>query len=415
MAVFEGGTEAELRAVERLVEAYPDDKDALQHMARCYSGLGKFGQAIQTDERILALDSTDGSVYNNLAYMYFNLGDPDKSITAINRYIALEPSEPNPYDSRGDLYAFNGRYREAADSYRKALERSPTFGPSLEKLGDMSILLKNYARAESCYTAMSAFTNKNDRSMGRTKFAIVQAYQGRLREAIRLLQSGVSADRMEQHEGFNSIVKLAMLSFLHSELGEYDQALQAATQSMSLIRRFAPQRVFGFAPILTNIAVAGGQTSKLDSIYQALGLDSTRADADRLRAYWNCMAIQALDGNEPRLALAYIERIPYLGPTGDDAWIHDLLGRIYLALGRPADAIPEFEGIAHGYSIPHFHDVPQTVKSHYLLGQAYEMSGWTDKAIDEYQQFLDIWHDPDPEIKEIADAKSRIAKLKSGA
>ena len=415
IASHDKGADAERAALERLVQAYPDDKDALQRLAVTYSSSGRMREAIGLYERSLALDSTDGRVYNNLAYMYFNYGDPDKSITAINRYIALEPDEPNPYDSRGDLYAFNGRYREAADSYRKALEHSPTFAPSLEKLGDMSILLKDYARAESCYTAMSAFANKNDRSMGRTKFAIVQAYQGRLREAIRLLQSGVSADRMEQHEGFNSIVKLAMLSFLQSELGDYGQAWQSANRSMVLIRQFAPKRVYGFAPIFANIAVAAGYLSQLDSVYQDLGIDSTQTDADRLRSYWSCMAIQALQRNEPKIALAYIERIPYFSPTGDDAWIHYLLGRIYLALGRPADAIPEFEGIAHGYSISHFHDVPQCVKSHYLLGQAYEMSGWTDKAIDEYQQFLDIWHDPDPEIKEIADAKARIAKLKSGA
>jgi hypothetical protein len=43
------------------------------------------------------------------------------------------------------------------------------------------------------------------------------------------------------------------------------------------------------------------------------------------------------------------------------------------------------------------------------------MSGWTQKAIAEYERFLDIWHDPDFECTEIDDAKDRLSKLKTGA
>jgi cytochrome c-type biogenesis protein CcmH/NrfG len=52
------------------------------------------------------------------------------------------------------------------------------------------------------------------------------------------------------------------------------------------------------------------------------------------------------------------------------------------------------------------------VKAHYLLGIAYEKSGWNAKAIEQYEEFLDIWKNADPGIPEIADAKERVKRLK---
>jgi cytochrome c-type biogenesis protein CcmH/NrfG len=55
------------------------------------------------------------------------------------------------------------------------------------------------------------------------------------------------------------------------------------------------------------------------------------------------------------------------------------------------------------------------VKAHYLLGLAYEKSGWNSKAVEKYQEFLEIWKDADPGIPEVEDAQERAARLKSEA
>ena len=46
------------------------------------------------------------------------------------------------------------------------------------------------------------------------------------------------------------------------------------------------------------------------------------------------------------------------------------------------------------------------------LGQLYESLGKTDKAIEQYRTFIDLWKNADPELQpRVADARRRLAKL----
>ena len=57
----------------------------------------------------------------------------------------------------------------------------------------------------------------------------------------------------------------------------------------------------------------------------------------------------------------------------------------------------------------------RSVLVYYQLGRAYEDSGWKNKAIAAYEEFLEIWKDADPGMKEVEDARERLATLKGGA
>jgi len=47
-----------------------------------------------------------------------------------------------------------------------------------------------------------------------------------------------------------------------------------------------------------------------------------------------------------------------------------------------------------------------------MLGKIYELQGDTDKAIEHYEKFLDLWKDADPGIPEVEDARKRLDGLK---
>jgi len=93
-----------------------------------------------------------------------------------------------------------------------------------------------------------------------------------------------------------------------------------------------------------------------------------------------------------------------------------LMGLAYLEAGRLGEAVEEFEASLDDYSEERLNENPvRSVLVYYQLGRAYEGSGWNDKAITAYEEFLEIWKDADPGIKDVEDVRERLAKLKGGA
>jgi tetratricopeptide (TPR) repeat protein len=52
-------------------------------------------------------------------------------------------------------------------------------------------------------------------------------------------------------------------------------------------------------------------------------------------------------------------------------------------------------------------------KSFYMLGKIYEQQGDTVKAIEHYEEFLDLWKDADSGIAEVNDARKKLAGLRN--
>ena len=88
-------------------------------------------------------------------------------------------------------------------------------------------------------------------------------------------------------------------------------------------------------------------------------------------------------------------------------------GRALLLARRIGEAVAALEKAEKTYDRSRTSSVTLAVRVHYWLGQAYEASGWNDKAIHEYKEFLHIWRDADKDILLLKDARERLAKLKA--
>jgi len=84
-----------------------------------------------------------------------------------------------------------------------------------------------------------------------------------------------------------------------------------------------------------------------------------------------------------------------------------------LETGNLAGAVEEFETQLNSYDFFRLVSGTRNIKIHYYLGLAYEQSNWYDKAIVQYELYLDILKDADFEFDEIKDAQERLKRLKS--
>ena len=117
-------------------------------------------------------------------------------------------------------------------------------------------------------------------------------------------------------------------------------------------------------------------------------------------------------------AIAYFEQaeslLPFpcsLGPfTNDQALFAEPLALAYFQAGELEKAQEEHERISTmPTGILYWSDI--YTKSFYMLGRISEQKEQKEKAIEHYEKFLELWKDADLGIKEVEDARKRVAEL----
>jgi serine/threonine protein kinase/Flp pilus assembly protein TadD len=418
-----------IKKLKLIVERYPDEKDAFSGMASIYYNLREFEEAVRWYNRVIEMDPRDKNVYNSLAYCYNDMGDFEKSIWAINKYISLVPDEHNPYDSRGDIYAWNGKIDQAIESYKKALEIKPDFYFSRAKLGLMYLFKKEYAQAESCFNALSASSDKANRSIGRTTLALIPLYQGKFGQALEILDNGIAADKMEQFEGAPNVTKHALKVFIYEERENLDSALKEAEICTELIKKEYPFDPVYLRDLYIYILAKNDHVKEAEEIAKSLKKDIGEKNQTAMYAYWLALGtVEQAKGNK-KTAISCLEELtnnPLPNPEGfltrsPLAWslppfqARFLFAEACLESNRLDEAVTQLEKALSSYDEGRATVPISAVKAYYLLGLAYEKSGWKAKAIEQYEEFLDIWKDADPGIKEVEDAKERLNKLRANS
>jgi serine/threonine protein kinase/Flp pilus assembly protein TadD len=401
-----------IKELQKMIERYPQEKIALFALGALYYGLRQPEEAVRTLTKAVEIDPLFKMAYNVLAYAYNEMGDFEKSIWAINKYISLAPDEANPYDSRADLYAYNGRLDQAIESYKKALEIKPDFYVSLSKLGYMYIFKKNYTQADSCFKALSSSNEKLYRLIGRTCLSFIPLYQGKFEDALEVLDDGLAADRMELAEGQPDAAKYLMKAQIYEEKKNMGLALNETEIVIGVLKKVAPSDPVNSRDYYANLLAESGKIKEAEEIARTLKKDIEEKNPTLIYSYWLASAaIEKVKGNTS-IEVNYLEKADKEAPA-PLFHVRFFLGKAYLESGKIGEAVAELEKALLRYdniraSLPIW-----AVKAYYLLGLAYEKSGWKAKAIEKYEEFLDIWKNADPGIPEVEDAKERLKKLRA--
>jgi serine/threonine protein kinase/Flp pilus assembly protein TadD len=405
-----GNQTQEIKALEKIIERYPEEKEAYFMLATIYQlQLRRYQQAVDCLNKAIEIDPLYKIAYNMLAYAYNEIGDFEKSIWAINKYISLAPNEANPYDTRGDLYAWNGKIDQAIESYKKALEIKPDFYASLAKLGFMYLFKKEYAKAESCYQKLCSSSDKDTRSEGRLNLAYIPTYQGKFENALQILDDGIVADRMDQVEGWQNTSKPLLKARIYEEKKNLNLALKEMEKYMKIWHRSYPDDKFYGRTYYARLLAENREFAKAQEVAKALKKD-IGGDQFLMRSYWWVVGRIELAKGNLEASITNLEKAAKSVPNFD---CHYELANAYLQVGRLDEAVSEFEKVLSRYDNDRAWSANWAVRAYYLLGLAYEKSGWNKRAIEKYEEFLDIWKNADPGIPEMEDAKERVRKLRA--
>jgi serine/threonine protein kinase/tetratricopeptide (TPR) repeat protein len=399
-----------IEELQKIVERYPAEKAAFYWLGVTYWQMGDLELAIDQLTAAVEIDPLYDIIYNMLAYLYHEIGNYERSIWAINQYISIAPDEANPYDSRADLYGYNGKIDQAIESYRMAIEKKRDFYWSWSKLGHMYLFKREYARAESCYQNLTSSQDKDTRSEGRTYLAFIPLYQGKFQEALQHLDHGLAADKMEQVEGLQSANKHFAKAVIFRERNNLNSALAEAQRALEINRKGPPAVQLIWRHYYIQFLAENKDFEKAEEETRSLKRDTEKTDPSQMYRYWFALgSIEFATGNveaslnEFEKAAREVKYFP----------VSYALARAYLEAGRLSDAVGELEGMLSKYDENRAYSTFLNAKAHYLLGLAYERSDWRDKAIEQYEEFLEICKDADEGIEEVEIASKRVEALKA--
>jgi tetratricopeptide (TPR) repeat protein len=274
----------------------------------------------------------------------------------------------------------------------------------------MYLFKREYARAESCYKALASSSEKVARSKGKTCLALIPLYQGRLDEALRILDAGITADGMEEAKAWQ-LEKHFRKATIYREKKNLDLALEETQKAMEISGEVYPHTPASRWEYYVRLLTENNEIAKAEEAANAFRKDIEEKDPSLMYLHWYTLGFIEWSKGNTEAALTQFERLAQATP---DFWAHFTLAEAYLESDRLGGAVAEFEKVLSRYDSNRALCALRAVKAHYLLGSAYEKSGWGKKAIEQYEKFLEIWKDADPGIPEIEDAKVRLAELKAG-
>ena len=93
--------------------------------------------AAEAYHHVLEIEPNHAGAYNMLGYLEANRGNYAAALENLRKYAFMAPDLANPHDSLGEVLTWLGRYEEAVDEFKSALDIQGDFFYSLVHLGEV--------------------------------------------------------------------------------------------------------------------------------------------------------------------------------------------------------------------------------------------------------------------------------------
>jgi tetratricopeptide (TPR) repeat protein len=384
-AVMDGRAEEAHGLYDRAVEAHPQDKEVLFMAGDQYLHEEAWARALPYFERSVALDPTFEPSLMHLADCLAALGRTEELTAAVSRWTERAPSAAG-FRALAMAHVASGRVEEAVSAARRALELDGA-GYSRNALAEMLVLSGRYAEAEALLRPYGApGASRIDRALAVPPLAAALAFQGRRREALRVLDA--FPEEMEGKRGARRAMKLDIL------LGDGPSEFNLR-EARALLREGDP-RVARSIPVV--LALLGDLGAAAEA--------APRLPPEMRRHY---EAATAWRGGDRARATALAREISRARPSEDRAVAFWMLAHLASEAGSEEEVIASAEalrrtpsGAWRSWALP---------EALLLAARAHERRGERAKARAVLDGLLATWKDADADLPLLAEVREQRARL----
>jgi DNA-binding winged helix-turn-helix (wHTH) protein/tetratricopeptide (TPR) repeat protein len=441
------GSAAALPLFKRAIEIDPQFAMAHAWVGRMYGDIDESDLSAESTGRAWQLRdrASDREKFWITAAFYTQVTENlEKAQQTCEVWAQTYPRDASPHDMlSGIIYPVIGKYEQAVEEAKKAIELDPDLAISYY------LLASNYESLDRLGEAENTLQRASDRKLQIPDFLILRYDIAFLRdhkaEMEREAALGEGKSGVEVWIANKEAFALAYSGHLQEARRMSRRAVELAQQSgqreraaLWEIGAAVREAFFGNAPEARRSTIAALALSKDReveygaAIALALSGDSSQSqtlakdlerrfleDASVRFSYMPVLrALLAVKRREPAMAVELLQvAVPHeLGAPRSS--IHGFFGALYpvfvrgeafLAAHQGAEAVAEYQKILDHRGIVVSDPVGALV--HLELGRAYALSSDKAKARAAYQQFLAFWKDADPDIPILKHAKAEYAKL----
>jgi len=361
--------EKAVETFDALVARYPFDQGGLTNLALANVFVHNFGRAVSVSKQLIDTYPNNVVARNNYVAYALYAGDFETAIAQGNLVLKANPRYQFAFLPLALAHALHGDTKTGLAIYGQ-LEKLNAFGTSLGRLGEADVAM----------------------------------YEGRYKDAVRLLSPAIAADEREGNKAAAAAKDVA-LAEAQMALGRRGPAITAAQRAAAL-----GEDQSTLFPVALVLVEAGQETAARDI---AAKLDAMLQNQPR--AYARLIAAE-IARRQHRIGDA-VDAYREAQKRDDSWWSRFGLGRTYAEAGHhDAEAIAELElavkrrgegADAFIADTPTLRYVPA---AYYWLARAHEAVSSTVAARANFEQFLILRGAADPPDPLVADARARIGR-----
>ena len=409
--------------LEQLITRHPDEERAYGTLALIYEwGVYDPQKSLDANARGVEALPKSGRMHGNYGLALLDVGRLNEARREFETHAELSPRDPVSYDLLGDYFLVVGEPERALEEYARALEVEPSFFRARTGLALAYGMLGRYEQA----------LDEADRFPGWERHALkafLLSRVGRYRDAEQKILEGT----MLTEDGLYMFIE-GGLQFIgvtiEMERGRFSRMLDISSrmQEMSLrshereMRENIAQHAHGVA------GFAYARSGNLEAARRHLeALNSLLLEPHWSPVDWTLGALEgeiALAAKDLDAAEAFFRAAEPTPKMLFHRWA--LMGAIPLhhhpsrdGLARVARARGDRDGAIEIYRqlITPGVDCPWTsvLEPRFVLELArlLDEKGDETAAREHFEQFLDLWKNADPDLPELAEARTRLAQLEA--
>lgn len=412
--VLENSYDEAIETYRKMLKYYPDDEDGNVYLGAIYRNMEEWDLALERFSKILNVNPLIAC--KNLVLLYMAKGSYDKAKEILQSYRDVYEEDDFHWDL-SLIYLCQGRDDLALIEAENAFSLNREDESNIELMGDIYHIQDNFRGAEYYYRQLLEKEDLFSQLNGRHWLGRLYLAQGQYEKCKQEINQGITES--EKHNKiFDMLRFLKFSAYLNLRMNQLDEALDSLDQ----IERIAPK--FGeTSGVILALHYRGliylemKKTNEAKKIAEQLEqLIKETGIKKYMRYYYHLKGMIAQTNNNASQTIKAFEKaltfLAHQREVDDEhAFFSYALASFYYQIGNFEKAQKQYGKIIN-LTTGRLYWGDIYARSFFWVGKIFQKKGEQEKAIENYEKFLQLWKATDLGLPEIAEAKNQLALLK---